>query len=406
MGSDQSIIDANLPTTNVGLQTPVMAVARTAAVILRGVTLRGGSNVGLNDSAGRSEGGDGGINNAGTLVLEDSVVTENYTRGVGGGIYNQRNLTLTRTTVSRNIAAGGGGGLYVTYLTGTCQTSPCRSDAGMVTMTDSTISGNASGSIGGGIGNYVGILEIATSTISGNQATGPGGAIYNSAYDANLTNVTISGNRGMNGGGIFNVGSGSTVRLSNVTIFNNLARYEGSNPNLGAGGGVVNQSSATMLVANTIIAGNVAGSGSGPDCDAAGAQAALTSQGYNLLQSASFCTVGVTSPAMSSVDPLLTPLEDNGGFTLTHALAPGSPAIDTGSTVLPGSGGGAARWRISVACYVRWARVATWAPSSATPLLRLALSDLPREAILARSPSMLPGLDSLKAQASCCDVRD
>ena len=111
MGSDQSIIDANLPTTNVGLQTPVMAVARTAAVILRGVTLRGGSNVGLNDSAGRSEGGGGGINNAGTLVLEDSVVTENYTRGVGGGIYNQRNLTLTRTTVSRNIAAGGGGGL-------------------------------------------------------------------------------------------------------------------------------------------------------------------------------------------------------------------------------------------------------------------------------------------------------
>ena len=170
----------------------------------------------------------------------------------------------------------------------------------------------------------------------------PGGAIYNSAYDANLTNVTISGNRGMNGGGIFNVGSGSTVRLSNVTIFNNLARYEGSNPNLGAGGGVVNQSSATMLVANTIIAGNVAGSGSGPDCDAAGAQAALTSQGYNLLQSASFCTVGgnVTGNVVGR-DPLLTPLEDNGGFTLTHALAPGSPAIDTGSTVLPGSGGGA-----------------------------------------------------------------
>ena len=29
-------------------------------------------------------------------------------------------------------------------------------------------------------------------------------------------------------------------------------------------------------------------------------------------------------------DPLLAPLADNGGLTWTHALLPGSPAIDTG----------------------------------------------------------------------------
>ncbi|HVV97219.1 MAG TPA: choice-of-anchor Q domain-containing protein [Rhodanobacteraceae bacterium] len=49
---------------------------------------------------------------------------------------------------------------------------------------------------------------------------------------------------------------------------------------------------------------------------------------HNLIVAAA----GVTLPSDTiSADPLLGPLQDNGGPTLTHALLPGSPAIDAGA---------------------------------------------------------------------------
>ncbi len=54
----------------------------------------------------------------------------------------------------------------------------------------------------------------------------------------------------------------------------------------------------------------------------------LTSQGFNIVSTPN-CTI--TGP-FSQVDPLLGPLQNNGGPTLTHALLSGSPAIDAGET--------------------------------------------------------------------------
>ena len=54
----------------------------------------------------------------------------------------------------------------------------------------------------------------------------------------------------------------------------------------------------------------------------------LTSQGHNL-DSGDSC--GFTAPAdLRNTDPRLDTLKDNGGFTPTLALLPGSPAIDAG----------------------------------------------------------------------------
>jgi hypothetical protein len=64
---------------------------------------------------------------------------------------------------------------------------------------------------------------------------------------------------------------------------------------------------------NSIFANN-----GGADC--------IESQGYNLVTDP--CSA-LTGPGdISGVDPQLTGLQDNGGATLTHALYPGSPAID------------------------------------------------------------------------------
>ena len=199
-GADSTIIDANQPPGFLPIQAPVMLVATTASVRVRGVTMQHG-----NYSTGSFEGHGGGINNAGTLVLEDSAVAENYSGAPGGGIYNQGDLTVLRSTITRNFAAQGGGGIWNTNLFGSCPTSPCHDGEGILTIANSTISDNEAFH-GGGIFNSVGMADIAGSTISGNVSHGGGGGIYNAAWNINLTNVTVSGNRANTGGGIQNQG--------------------------------------------------------------------------------------------------------------------------------------------------------------------------------------------------------
>ncbi len=86
---------------------------------------------------------------------------------------------------------------------------------------------------------------------------------------------------------------------------------------------------------NTILAGNVDGGGEKPDC-----AATIESEGYNLVQSTLGCAFdGDTTGNLTGVSPLLGPLADNGGLTQTHPLLAGSPALDAGSPLVPGTGG-------------------------------------------------------------------
>ncbi|MGH6961449.1 MAG: choice-of-anchor Q domain-containing protein, partial [Dongiaceae bacterium] len=85
----------------------------------------------------------------------------------------------------------------------------------------------------------------------------------------------------------------------------------------------------------TILAGNTVTFGSRPDLSGS-----LASLGHNLIGNTSGGS-GFHATDLLNVNPLLGPLQDNGGPTLTHALLAGSPAIEAGNPALPGSGGNA-----------------------------------------------------------------
>ncbi len=175
---------------------------------------------------------------------------------------------------------------------------------GTLILKDCTVSNNTqlSNDFGGAIVNN-GLMTISGSTISSNKLTfgsfqGKGGAIYNGGV-MNILNSTISGNRAedsADGGGIYNAGS-LDIRFSTIT----------QNDANGAGGGIYNAGSGTLKLYNTIVAGNTA-SESGDDI-----QGGFTG-----------------SSNLIGGDPMLGPLANNGGPTQTHAVLPGSPALDAG----------------------------------------------------------------------------
>ncbi len=221
--------------------------------------------------------------------------------GNGGNEVFMVGYDVTVTIAGLTIADGfalSGGAIYI-------------NPGSTVTVANSTISGNSAGGIGGGIYN-AGTLTVTNSTLSGNSALTAGGGGIENGGTLTVTNSTFSDNSGTNGGGIFN---GGTLTVTNATLSANSAEL---------GGGVSN--AGTAIIVNTIIAGNIAGTGP----DVAGT---VTSKGYNLVGNKSGGS-GFVAADLLGVNPLLAPLQNNGGPTETMALLPGSPAVAAGNVAL------------------------------------------------------------------------
>jgi len=300
---------------------------------------------GLRISGGVSNARGGGVYADGTanLSIENSIVSGNSVIGAaqtysGGGVSSvSGNVTLTNSTVSGNSALKNGGGIY------------CKVD-GTITLNNSTVSGNFAYDSGGGIYNFAGNVVLNGSTVSGNTAgivysdgtntfprggnKGGGIFVYRKAI---LTNSTVTGNSvNFFGGGIYayalqvgrparvdggpqaaHNGTGS-VYLSFSTISGNKVY-----PNYGSTGGII----ATYYLQSTgsIISGNDAG-------DVQAGNSMFDFVGSNNL---------VTDPPFNapldtlSCDPMLGPLADNGGPTMTMALLNGSCAVDAGPVTPP-----------------------------------------------------------------------
>lgn len=163
-------------------------------------------------------------------------------------------------------------------------------------------------------------LNLSDSAVYNNRATsviigGSGGALLNDGGTVNLANVTFNGNTAGNDGGAIRQNSG-TMTLNNVTISGNSASDDGGGISIGGG---------TATVSNSILGGNSNTGGNSPDCSGA-----LTSADFNLIQSTLGCTVTLGANDITGQNPLLGPIQNNGGTTSTMALLVGSPALDTG----------------------------------------------------------------------------
>jgi hypothetical protein len=284
---------------------------------------------GLTIANGNSPESGGGIYFYGReLTIANCVISGNSAVN-GGGIYGSSGLAspsviITNSVISGNSAAYGGGIYihqvgFISYL----------NQPGRLTMTNSTISGNVATSLGGGLLN-TGVSTITNSTISANVATqdaaGGGGGISNEG-SLTVANSTISGNSASLGGGIKNVQTQfifhpGVSNITSSTISDNSASQ---------GGGIYSFSPGTQGARNSIIARNSSANGTDVKGD-------FTSQGFNLIGNNSGATIlsaqasdQIGTPA-TPIDPLLGPLQNNGGPTFTHALLLGSPAIDKGES--------------------------------------------------------------------------
>ena len=298
-----------------------------------------GGNAAIQDltiTDGVAAAGAGVLNDGGTLVMTDAVITGNdATAGNGGGLLaNSGVTTLDNVTFSANTASGSGGGSG-----GTGGSGGALATSGTATLTDCTMTNNTA-VYGGGAANIHGSLTLNYCTVSGNQAlgTGPnpgrGGGVYSNNGTLTLTACTVSGNSALGPG---NVGSGTvgggvfassyqgspTTTATNCTIVGNSAATYGRGLYLATG-------SAALV--NCTISGNSGGTTGGGLTLFDGIKATLTNtivggqkSGGDI--SGEYSGVG----NLINVDPVLAPAGWFGGPTMTTPPLPGSPALGAGT---------------------------------------------------------------------------
>lgn len=174
--------------------------------------------------------------------------------------------------------------------------------------------------------------QISSSTLDANVADGSpgpggadglavGGATFLESDNGPLaaTDVTITGNiarastGSSEGGGIYFAGTGQVLTLTNSTLSANSTTGQGGN---------VYDDNGTIAMQNTIVSAGVADPGS-ENC-----QSPAVSLGHNL-DSHDQCGFHAAGDLINK-DPVLGPLQNNGGPVQTMALQPGSPAVDAG----------------------------------------------------------------------------
>jgi hypothetical protein len=160
-------------------------------------------------------------------------------------------------------------------------------------------------------------VEVQNSTVANNGY----GIKYRKCYHECLVeNSTISGNGNYGFSVAMTQGQApESMRIRNSTITNN-GLTAGSNISINVPATAAGES---LRIENSIIS---RGSSPRPNCDIN-----VATTNYPLLATNSMVDDGSCGgTGFSMTDPLLLPLAYNGGFSLTHALAANSPALDSG----------------------------------------------------------------------------
>jgi uncharacterized repeat protein (TIGR01451 family)/CSLREA domain-containing protein len=228
------------------------------------------------------------FNQDGVILLTDSLsanTVQSLTLDGSGrhvtlsGNHSKRvlNVSPNVTLTLKNITVADGYDLYAAGI----------NNLGNLTIFGSSFTGNSavsSNSYAGAILNF-GRLIVSNSTFSGNSALF-GGGIYHTNGSLTLANNTFSGNSATKGGGLYN-------NMRSINLF------------------------------NTLFANN-----SGGDCYSFYTLNPTTTLNNLIMDGSATCNPTLTG------DPLLGPLSDNGGSTLSFALLPASPAINAANDAL------------------------------------------------------------------------
>ena len=327
---------------------PLTIDASAVDVTINNLVLTGGDVRGL---IGDNRLG-GGIFNSGTGTTLSNVIVEDNLAAQGGGVFNDGDLTIQNSKIRDNVAesdtsASLGGGIV--NKNGTLNVS--FSD-----IYDNNALGQANGAEGGGVAARGGAttiehssirdnsvvdefgrmhgggvsatlvvnptstdftdLNIFGSTIRDNMAAGDGGGIYTVNTNTIVHSTTIANNTATNGtgGGVYLLAdtvvgpSGSHVpyhALHHITVTGNQAATVG---------GVFSDHLISSNVWSSIVAENTDSNGDVSNTDGA-------------------LNKSLTFDGDFGGDPMLGPLQDNGGPVWTRVPMEGSPVIDSASTV-------------------------------------------------------------------------
>jgi PKD repeat protein len=224
----------------------------------------------------------------------------------GGGSINNHDsrFTLDGVVLRNNYFTPGGGAFYDRGGSGAGQNTVIR---------NSTITGNTAAYWGGGIAAYDEVGLIENTTIADNVAAGGQGGAMNTSGTPTIVSSTITGNS-----------APSTTA--------------------GRGGGIYNRSAPPVLI-GTIVADNTNGvlsSGNMTSPDIATPTNTVQAQ-FSLIKRVTGATITHTIPGSNitgtgntpGLDPVLGPLQDNGGPTPTRKPGVTSPVIDKGRAVTP-----------------------------------------------------------------------
>jgi hypothetical protein len=314
-----------------------------------------------------NSGDGGGIANYGWFTLTNSTVSHNLGTTYAAGILNDDSgkMLISNTVVSANTNASAirnEGVLTVTTsllkANHTVGNGGAVSNAGTASIISSNLISNRAGFNGGAIHQYLGFLTIMSSTLSANSAGRPGlgisgGALYNDSGYVTITNSTLSSNiSSFIGGAIYNRGSSilpkptRVMRIINSTLSNNHAQQDG--------GAIFNDADAIVELRNSTLAYNSServgsslhsGWNGDPEIRLAnsiiltdasigncGGEGTITSLGHNI-DTGNTCNLTAAGD-LPNTNLILASLQDYGGPTWTHALLPGSPALDAGDDVV------------------------------------------------------------------------
>jgi hypothetical protein len=339
-------------------------------VTIAGVTITDGrafDPAGANPDGGVASGGGIRAQGNASVTLLNDVVTDNSATADGGGIVSENavsvpwTFTITNTVISNNRAGDAGGGIDVdgsgkVFVTNSTISgnSSVNQGAGIwldavqvgttfqtanLTVTGSQITGNvaiAAGNVGGGIGNAGnGVVTIQSSTVADNFSGGVGGGFGDENAQGTLVvlDSTFANNDAIgNGGGI--EASGPSTTINDSTVTGNISQAQG---------GGLNVTSAAFVLNNTIVAQdqgdqNAAAQNMNFQGPAPDVFATVTTGNGNFIGVGDANLKGIAAgvggnqigTAAAPLDPLLGPLQNNGGPTPTRAPLPGSPVIDAG----------------------------------------------------------------------------